>query len=570
MKRIISVFLIILTVIGTALVVPTAFAENTGEYKGFQYVVNEDSTVSITGYIGDKARVSIPVRINNMEVVSILENAFVNADKAKEYYIPVSVKSIAPKSVGYKENGKKRLGLTIIGHINTKAETYAKENKIRFNALADKMTINAKLITLGKNEKHLLKATLEPKNAKSKVTFISNNDYIAKVDNSGNITAKNVGKTKIVVKTDNGKKRSCTVVVKKAPTSLKLSRKKMIMGRTEKLPLKAIIDAGTYASDYNWKSSKKGIVQIIRTSQKGVTIRAAGIGVTTVSATLYNGKTYKCKVIVKKQPSRIKISRKELWLERNKSFDLDYEIPKGSVSNTIEFSSSNPKIVSVNKKTGVINSHKKLGTAYIKVKTFNGKWSRTKVVVKKQVGFNAYTGTTVSKVLAIKPSIYLAWMKSHEKDKYYVDTKYKPFDCRNPNGDCSGKNGANNDYGKPGLNCTGFVWHALTIPCRKSGGNTAMIPTLGGWVALFENYGVTRKQFYSVKEMLMSGFLEQGDIMFIADNCNEHMLSNHHHVGIYWGNGESDVFWHSLGSKNRISRIFTISDKPKYIALKFK
>lgn len=557
-------------VIGTLMTVPLASAEEILEYKGFQYLVNEDSTVSIAGYTANKVKISIPVRINNMEVVSVLENAFVNAERTTEYYIPVTVKTVAPKSVGYKADGKKRPGLTIIGHTNTMAESYAKNNKIRFNALADKLTINAKLITLGKNEKHNLKATLEPKNAKSKVTYKSSNDYIAKVDSQGNITAKNVGKTKITVETDNKKKRVCTVIVKKEPKTFKLTKKKMVMGRTERLPLKAIIDAGAYASDYNWKSSKKGIVQIIRTSQRGVTIRAAGIGTTTVSATLYNGKTCKCRIVVKKQPSRIKISRKELWLERNKSFDLDYEIPKGSVSNTIEFSSSNPKIVSVNKKTGKIKSHNKLGTAYIKVKTFNGKWSRTKVKVKKQVGFNSYTGTTVSKVLAINPTIYLNWMKSHEKDKYYVDTKYKPFDCRNPNGDCSGKNGANNDYGKPGLNCTGFVWHALTIPCRKSGGNTGMIPTLGGWVGLYESHGVTRRQFSTVKEMLMSGFLEQGDIMFIADNCNEYMLSNHHHVGIYWGNGESDVFWHSLGSKNRISRIFTISDKPKYIALKFQ
>ena len=68
----------------------------------------------------------------------------------------------------------------------------------------------------------------------------------------------------------------------------------------------------------------------------------------------------------------------------------------------------------------------------------------------------------------------------------------------------------------------------------------------------------------------MSGFLEQGDILFIANKSNEYMLSNHHHVGIYWGNGESDVFWHSLGSKNRISNIYTMGENPKYIALKFQ
>lgn len=570
MKKVFSVILIILTILSSLTVVPTAFADSVKTENGFQYIENSDGTVSVVGYNYNRRRISIPTRLDNKIVVSIKENAFVNADNAVEYYIPFTVTYIAPKSLGYNAEGKKRIGLSLEGYRGTTAQYYARRNQFHFDILPNKVNINAKLLTLGKNEKRSLKATLVPKNAKTEITFKSSNDYIAKVDNNGVITAKNVGKAKIIVSTGNNRKRTCNIVVKKAPNSIKLSKNTMTLGRTEKLQLKTIIDSNSYSSAYTWKSSKKGIVQIINPTRKNVTIKALRVGTTTVSVRTYNGKTAKCRITVKKQPGIVKISRKELWLERNKSFDLDYQIAKDAYSNTMVFSSSNPSVVSVNAKTGKIKSHNKIGTAYISVRAFNGHKGVCKVKVKKQVGFNGYTGTTISDVLKIKPSTYMNWMKSHEDDNYYVNTKYRPFDCRNPNGDCKGKNGANNIYGEPGLNCTGFVWHALTIPARKSKGRTDLIPTLGGWVGLYESRGITRRQFSSVKEMLMSGFLEQGDILFIANKSNEYMLSNHHHVGIYWGNGESDVFWHSLGSKNRISNIYTMGENPKYIALKFQ
>lgn len=177
---------------------------------------------------------------------------------------------------------------------------------------------------------------------------------------------------------------------------------------------------------------------------------------------------------------------------------------------------------------------------------------------------------TIADILGMDGAVYLEWLESHENDTYYLTTPYKPFDWRSPNGDISFN-------GEPGMNCTGFVWHALMYPTRLCNGNTGLIPGISGWVTFYRTYDIQRQYFQTREDMLASGYLEKGDIIWMFDGT-EDVLSDYHHIAIYWGDGHSDVCWHSIDGAsdgnelaydgNIISRIAAKCASPYYLVLK--
>lgn len=184
-------------------------------------------------------------------------------------------------------------------------------------------------------------------------------------------------------------------------------------------------------------------------------------------------------------------------------------------------------------------------------------------------------GKTIAQVLGMDGATYINWLSSHEKDSYYLGTPYKEYDYRNPKGDCSHAYGAYDKKGAAAMNCTGFVWHALYRPTKASGGKSSLIPAVTGWVTFYQKYQISRRYFTSKAEMLASGYLEKGDIIWMFVGNSETALSNYHHVGIYWGDGHSDVLWHSSSvtgtsaKANVISKIIPVRDqKVLYVAIK--
>ena len=181
-------------------------------------------------------------------------------------------------------------------------------------------------------------------------------------------------------------------------------------------------------------------------------------------------------------------------------------------------------------------------------------------------------GTTLCSALNMDFQKYMDWLKAHEKNDYYIGTPYKGYDHRNPKGDCAGAYGNNDVKGVAAMNCTGFVWHVLYKATKASGGNTSIIPALSGWYTFYSSHKITRKYFATKSEMLNSGYLEKGDIIWMFDG-SETVLSDYHHIGIYWGDGKSDVLWHSIdavGNKSgNIQTVITPKARgPIYMVLK--
>lgn len=135
----------------------------------------------------------------------------------------------------------------------------------------------------------------------------------------------------------------------------------------------------TYQLTQDGNSFTSGNPSIATVSASGK-IKARKVGTTTITiSTDSNTKVFT--VIVKKAPSRIRIKPSgKKKIKKGKKFKIKVKLPSGSASHKIRFRSSRNKVVSVDSKGKV--TAKRKGKAVIKVKTFNGKTARLKVIVK--------------------------------------------------------------------------------------------------------------------------------------------------------------------------------------------
>ena len=260
---------------------------------------------------------------------------------------------------------------------------YVETDNRRDAAIDIHVLIPPKKIALSKSEATLavgdtltLKKTLTPDDAETGFTWSSSRPSVATVSKKGKVTALKTGTTKITVVTDNGKKASCTITVKPAPTKVKLSKTKATLGVKEKLTLKATVSPSKAYTTLTWKSSKPAVAAVSK--QGVVTPKKPGTAVITVRTK--NGKTAKATVTVKAAPKKVTLNKSgTVELKKGKRLKLKATLPKNTAS-ALTWTSSKPKVASVDKK-GNVRALKK-GTAVITVKTFNGKTAKVTVTVK--------------------------------------------------------------------------------------------------------------------------------------------------------------------------------------------
>ena len=176
-------------------------------------------------------------------------------------------------------------------------------------------------------------------------------------------------------------------------------------------------------------------------------------------------------------------------------------------------------------------------------------------------------GRTLAQALGMDGAVYYSWLRSHINDTYYNTTPYEHADHRNPNGDCQGANGTLDTPGVPALNCMGFVWHALYMPTKMSGGSTGLIPSYGngGWYGLYTGYNLSRRYFNSKRDLLKSGYAEPGDIIWMFE-VNETVADDSNHIAIYMGDGHSDRVWHAVKAGTKFGYINP--DYAEYLVIK--
>ena len=243
------------------------------------------------------------------------------------------------------------------------------------------ISLNKRQITLGIGEKFDLDSSLPSGCGAYSVKYSTNNSEIAAVRAGGGlVTAKAVGTAKIIVKTYNGKAAVCTVTVKKAPSSIGLNKTRLVLGVGERFDLDSHLPSSCGACNvtYSKNNSKAASVR-----KAGGLVTAKAVGTAKITVKTYNGKTAVCTVTVKKAPNRITMNTDKITLGLKDSFTLYADCPKGSSCSSLTFTSSNPKVVSVDKK-GKITA-KSYGKAVITALSYNGKKTSCKVTVEKNI-----------------------------------------------------------------------------------------------------------------------------------------------------------------------------------------
>ena len=173
-------------------------------------------------------------------------------------------------------------------------------------------------------------------------------------------------------------------------------------------------------------------------------------------------------------------------------------------------------------------------------------------------GVSAYAaGQTIDQALGATKTVESV-LSQHENDEYYLTT---PYGNKGPHGeggaidtwDCWKPKG---EYGSGAyMNCAGFVVAVL----RACGANTSIIgnytakdgynrgneATASKWDEYCRDNNAVSYTFSSKEQMLASGILEKGDIIYMEPADWNHSNSDCH-IGFFWGsNSSEDLFWHS-------------------------
>ena len=173
-------------------------------------------------------------------------------------------------------------------------------------------------------------------------------------------------------------------------------------------------------------------------------------------------------------------------------------------------------------------------------------------------GVSAYSaGQTIDQALGATKTVESV-LSQHENDEYYLTTPYgnkgphgeggaiNTWDCWKPKG----------EYGSGAyMNCAGFVVAVL----RACGANTSIIgnytakdgynrgneANASKWDEYCRDNNAVSYTFSSKEQMLASGILEKGDIIYMEPADWNHSNSDCH-IGFFWGsNSSEDLFWHS-------------------------
>ena len=257
---------------------------------------------------------------------------------------------------------------------------------VTVKAVPTKVTLNNSTKNVNVGDSFTLKATVNPSNSVSDVTWSTSDSSVATVKN-GKVTGKKAGTATITVKTVNGKTAKCKVTVKSVATKVKLNKTSVTLNKGKTQTLKATVSPSDAENKkVTWKSSNKKVATV---DSKGK-ITAKGKGTATITASTSNGKKATCKVTVKVPATKITLNKTSASVTVSKTVTLKATMNPGDTTDSVTWKSSNTSVASVSSK-GVVTG-KKAGTATITATTTSGKKATCKVTVKSVPLSKAQTG----------------------------------------------------------------------------------------------------------------------------------------------------------------------------------
>ncbi len=235
--------------------------------------------------------------------------------------------------------------------------------------------LNKGILSLGKGESFKLTAA-------QSVKWRTSDSKLVTVDGRGNVKAVGTGTAWVTAKNNSGLESSCRITVKNAPQKVTISKGVLTLGVGETYTLSAAVPDGSAAAKRTFRTSNSSVVRMTNTNWTG-SFKAMKAGTAYVTVRTYNGKEAACKVTVKNAPQSVIISKKTLTLKVGQTAALSASIPQNTGCASRIFRTSNSSVAKMTN-TSWTGSFKamKAGTAYITVRTYNGKEASCKVTVK--------------------------------------------------------------------------------------------------------------------------------------------------------------------------------------------
>lgn len=257
-----------------------------------------------------------------------------------------------------------------------------------------KVTLNYETYNLGIGKTFMLTATVSTDTATNQsVVWSSSNDAIATVNQKGKVTGKKAGYVTITAMALDGSEveASCEVRVVTPVDSVTINDNyvTLFVGDTSSLTATIRPKNATYKTAV-WTSSDPSVAIV---DDDGV-VTALKAGTTTITASTQDnsGKKAICLIAVyDRVPSTgITLQDKKLTMVAGEDKIVQLVLIPSSSTDSYTWSTDNPAVATVNKKTGKITA-KSTGTAYITVMTDSGKTATVEVTV---IGLN-YTKLTL-------------------------------------------------------------------------------------------------------------------------------------------------------------------------------
>ena len=112
--------------------------------------------------------------------------------------------------------------------------------------------------------------------------------------------------------------------------------------------------------------------------------KALKTGTAKITVRLYNGKTAVCTVYVNPAPAYVKMSKTSMTIKVGQTASVSAILSPGASAATRTYSTNDPSVIKMTRTdwTGTFKGLKP-GTAYVTVKTYNGKTACCKVTVEK-------------------------------------------------------------------------------------------------------------------------------------------------------------------------------------------
>lgn len=328
----------------------SVFAANTeASQNGYTYIVS-NSQATITKYSGTAVNIIIPSTLGGYKVAAIGKNAFSKCRNIKKLEIPNTVKSIGNNAFSYCTALKSVTipeGVTTIG-----------AKAFRECTMLKKVTIPSTVTSIGTE------------------TFGYYTFYNGLIKEYQNLKIPN-----FVIYGKSGSEAESYAKSNglsfKMSSKVTLNKTSITLGKGESYTLAATVTPSS-AGKCTWRSSNTSILTV--TSEGRITAKSTGTA--TITATDKNGSYASCKVTIKNAPTSVSLNKTSITLGIGETYDLNSSLPSGCASYSVVYSSNNTGIVSV-KAAGGLMTAKKVGTATITAKTFNGKTATCKVTVKK-------------------------------------------------------------------------------------------------------------------------------------------------------------------------------------------